>query len=185
MGTLDRAGWLVATALVGIGVAVLAKAAGSPHYVVVLGGFLTAAVALAGHAWIEGDNVDPYAGPLALKLGILAVTIVFQPSLIGRDPHFEVAVTQRLLDLGTWEPGLGFVSQKASGYAHYPGLSFATGTLAALSGVEVAALAKLVPPLLTVTALVLVVTLAREVLADDRLAAWVGIAWATDRKSVV
>jgi len=176
---VDRgSGWLVATALAALAVAVVAKALGSAPYLVVIGGLALGAVALAVHAWLVGSRVDPYAGPIAFKLAILAVTIFLQPSLVGRDPHFEVAVTERLLASGTWEPGLGFVSQKATGYAHYPGLSLVTGTLAALTGVEVQALARLVPPALTLTALVIVVTLAREVLADDRLAAWVGLAWA-------
>jgi hypothetical protein len=165
-------------ALTAIAIAVLGKAAGSPPYLAVLGSLVAAAALLAALAWLRGPTADPFSGPLALKIGILAVTIFLQPSLVGRDPHFEVAVTERLIELGTWEPGLGFVSQKASGYAHYPGLSFVSATFSLLTGLPPETLAQLIPPMFTLVSLVLVVALAREVLDDDRLAAWVGIAWA-------
>lgn len=175
---MDRAPRLGFLALAAIAIAVFAKAAGSPPYAMVIAALFSAAALLAALAWVQGPNTNPFAGPLALKIGILAITIFLQPSLIGRDPHFEVAVTERLVEQGTWTPGLDFGSHKARGYSHYPGLSLVASSLSLLFGVEPAGLARLLPPVLSLISLMLVVAIAREVLEDDQRAAWVGIAWA-------
>lgn len=174
----DAQRFLLPAALGVLAVAVLASALARPPYALVLGSLFAGACLIAALGWAQGPSVDPYVSPLALKLAILAVTIWLQPSLVGRDPQFELAVTERILEQGTWDPGLGFTSQKARGYAHYPGLSFVTGTLALLTGLEPATLAHLVPPALTLLGLVLLIAIARHVTTDDRLALGAGLAWA-------
>lgn len=169
---------LLPAALGLLGIAVLSSALTTPPYELVLGCLFAGACLLAVLGYRQGPDVNPFVGPLSFKLAILSVTVLLQPSLVGRDPHFELAVTERLIEQGTWEPGLGFASQKAEGYAHYPGLSFVAGSLSVLSGVDPAGLARVLPPTLTVLALVLVITIARQVTDDDRLAMAVGFAWA-------